>query len=243
MKTILVTGASGGIGSEIARLFAQNGYAVAINYNKSFDNANQLFQEITSCGGHAILCKADLKNEVEINNMIQTIIKEFGHIDVLVNNAGISYKGLFIDESLDKTQSLLNVNLLATINLCKNVIPFMLKNEKGKIVNISSIWGNCGASMEVTYSASKAGVIGLTKSLAKEYGYNNITVNCICPGVIETKMNNNLSRQEKEELIAQIPAGRFGIPKEIAELVYFLSEPSGDYINGQVITIDGGFTL
>ncbi len=243
MKTVLVTGASSGIGRTIAKEFANNGYAVAINYNKSKQDAISLLDEITSINGVAMLCKADVGNQDEVSKMVDDVLKEFGHIDVLVNNAGISLKGLFIDESYVDMINIVNTNLISAINLSKKVIPSMIENEKGRIINISSIWGNVGGSMEVSYSTSKAGIIGLTKSLAKEYGYNNINVNCICPGAIDTQMNNNLTSKERTELITQIPAGRLGKTEEVAKLVLFLAEDTGDYINGQVITIDGGFTL
>ncbi len=243
MKTILITGASRGIGREIAKLFAKNGYNVAINYNKSINDAKSLYNEIVSINANAILLKADVKNPNEVKQMVEDTIACFGHIDVLVNNAGISYKGLIFDESDEQTQEIINVNLLGSIYTSKYVIPSMLKNGSGKIINISSIWGNVGASLESTYSASKAGLIGLTKSLAKEYGYNNICVNCICPGVIDTDMNKNLSKAELDETIKQIPAGKIGKTNDISNLVLFLAESTGDYITGQIITVDGGFTL
>lgn len=243
MKTVLVTGASRGIGRAIAKEFANNGYAVVINYNKSKQDAISLLDEIASNNGIAMLCKADVGNQDEVSKMVDDVLKEFGHIDVLVNNAGISLKGLFIAESFVDMMNIVNTNLISAINLSKKVIPSMIENEKGRIINISSIWGNVGGSMEVSYSTSKAGIIGLTKSLAKEYGYNNINVNCICPGAIDTQMNNYLTSEEKAELITQIPAGRLGKTEEVAKLVLFLAENTGDYINGQVITIDGGFTL
>ncbi len=243
MKTVLITGASKGIGQQIAKQFAQKGYNVAINYNKSENQAKSLYNEITSLNTNAILVKADIKNLNEVQNMINEIISCFGHIDVLVNNAGISYKGLFIDENDKITKEIIDTNLLGAIYTSKYVLPYMLKNGTGKIINISSIWGNVGASLESTYSASKAGIIGLTKSLAKEYGYNNICVNCICPGLIDTDMNKNLSKTEIEEIIKQIPAKRIGKTEDISNLVLFLAECTGDYITGQVITVDGGFTL
>ena len=243
MKTVLITGASKGIGRAIAKEFANNGYSVAINYNKSKQDAYSLFEEISSHNGCAMLCKADVSNQDEVSQMVNDVLTEFGHIDVLVNNAGISSKGLFIDESYIEMLNLINTNLISAINLSKKVIPSMIENEKGKIINISSIWGNVGGSMEVSYSTSKAGIIGLTKSLAKEYGYNNINVNCICPGAIDTQMNNNLTSEEMSELVTQIPARRLGRTEEVAKLALFLAEDTGDYINGQIITIDGGFTL
>ena len=242
MKTVLVTGASKGIGAEIAKTFANYGYMVGINYNKSFDKAKELYDEITKNGGNATLLKADVGNEKEVKKMVDEFVLFAGHIDVLINNAGVCSKSLFVDEDEETTKKVIETNLFGTINASKQVLKHMTNNQSGKIINISSIWGNLGASMEATYSASKAGVIGLTKSLAKEYGYSGINVNCICPGVIDTDMNNNLSSQEKNDLESQILAQRFGRPQEVAELALFLAE-KGDYITGQIITIDGGFGL
>lgn len=242
MKTVLITGASHGIGREIAKVFAYAGYFVGINYNNSESEAKQLLNEIIVKNGNGMLLKADVSDVNQVNNMVESFIEKAKHIDVLINNAGISQKGLFVDENDDITQKVLNVNLLGTIYTSKQALKCMLSNNGGKIINISSIWGNCGASMEATYSASKAGVIGLTKSLAKEYGFNNIKVNCICPGVIDTKMNSNLTKEERQELESEIMTNRFGEPKEVADLALFLAE-KGEYITGQVITIDGGFTL
>ncbi len=243
MKTILITGASRGIGREIAKLFAKKGYNVAINYNKSIDKAKSLYEEIVSLNANAILLKADVQNPKEVKHMVEETIACFGHIDILVNNAGICQNNLLIDESDELTAQIININLLGSIYTSKYVIPFMLKNGKGKIINISSIWGQHGASLESTYSSSKAGLIAFTKSLAKEYGYNNILVNCICPGLIDTDMNKNLSKSERDEIIKKIPVQRIGETSDISNLVLFLCEETGDYINGQVITVDGGFTL
>ena len=243
MKTILITGASRGIGREIAKLFAKKGYNVAINYNNSIDKAKSLYEEIVSLNANAILLKADVQNPKEVKHMVEETIACFGHIDILVNNAGICQNNLLIDESDELTAQIINVNLLGSIYTSKYVIPFMLKNGKGKIINISSIWGQHGASLESTYSSSKAGLIAFTKSLAKEYGYNNILVNCICPGLIDTDMNKNLSKSERDEIIKKIPVQRIGETSDISNLVLFLCEETGDYINGQVITVDGGFTL
>ena len=242
MKTVLITGASRGIGREMAKLFANASYAVAINYNKSQKEAQTLYNEIIKFGGNAVLFKADVSNAQEVNQMVDYTLSCFGHIDVLINNAGISKKGLLIDEKDEITKSIIDVNLIGCINTSKYCIPCMLKYGKGKIINISSIWGNSGASCEATYSASKAGLIGFTKSLAKEYGYNNIQVNCICPGVIDTDMNKNLSDEELDDILKNIPMGRLGEGKEVANLALFLAE-KGDYITGQVITVDGGFSL
>ena len=243
MKTVLITGASRGIGREIAKLFSRNGYCVIANYNKSEAAAQSLLSEISQQNGIAYIYKADINNATEVKDLIDFSIAKVGHIDVLINNAGISKKNLIIDESDADTAELINTNLTSAINASKYTIPHMLNNGFGRIINISSIWGVAGASCEATYSASKSGLIGLTKALAKEYGYNNITVNCLCPGLIDTDMNKNLSNEELEEVISNIPAKRIGKVEDISNLALFLSEPTGEYITGQIITIDGGFTL
>ena len=243
MKTVLITGASRGIGRAIAKQFASSGYCVIANYNKSEDAAKSLLEEIQQNNGVAYIYKADVGNADEVKNLVDFAISKVGHIDVLINNAGISCKNLLIDEPDDSTNDLININLTSAINTCKHTIPNMLNNGFGRIINISSIWGVCGASCEATYSASKSGLIGLTKALAKEYGYNNITVNCICPGLIDTDMNKNLSQEELEDVISNIPAKRAGKVEDISNMVLFLSEKTGEYITGQIITIDGGFTL
>ena len=243
MKTVLITGASRGIGREMALLFAKNGYNLVINYNKSKKEAENLYNEIISLNANALIVKADVSNSSELKLMIDKALSVFGHIDVLINNAGISCRGLLIEETDDITKNIIDINLIGTILMCKNIIPHMLKYGNGKIINISSIWGNVGASLESTYSASKAGIIGLTKSLAKEYGYNNILVNCICPGIINTDMNKNLTKKDLEFLINEIPLGKIGDVKDISALALFLAEKTGDYITGQVITVDGGYTL
>lgn len=243
MKTVLITGASRGIGRSLAKEFAKNNYNIAINYNKSENKAKELYNEIVSMGGNAILVQADISKPENVINMVETTIKCFGHIDVLINNAGISVKNLLIDETDIITQEVINTNLLGAIYTSKYVIKSMLQQGYGKIINISSIWGKCGAACEATYSASKAGLIGFTKALAQEYGYNNINVNCICPGLVETEMNNNLSKSELEQVIQDIPKQRMASTEEVAKLALFLADQSGDYITGECITIDGGFTL
>lgn len=243
MKTVLITGASRGIGKDLAVTFAKNNYNVVINYNKSEDQAKQLLNVLINMGCNALIYKADVSNIKDVQNMISYVIDQFKSIDILINNAGIDSKGLFIDEDNNTTQKLIDVNLLGAINVTKNVLPHMIKKEYGKIINISSIWGITGGACEATYSATKAGIIGLTKALAKEYGYNGIRINAICPGVIDTEMNNNLSYEEKVELIEQIPSKRMGKANEVSQLALFLASENADYINGQIITIDGGFTL
>ena len=243
MKTVLISGASQGIGRELALSFSQNGYSVAINYNKSEKEAYELYQTITNKGGNAILVRGDISNPIEAKEIVEQTLSCFGHIDILINNAGICNKGLLIDEDDTTTNNIVNTNLLGTIFLTKYVAKSMLEHRSGKIINISSVWGICGASCECTYSATKAALICLTKSFAKEVGGAGITVNCIAPGLISTKMNNNLSQNELDELVESITLGRIGTPKDVANVALFLASEDANYITGQTITVDGGFIL
>ncbi len=243
MKVAIITGSSKGIGKDIAKVFASQGYGVVVCYNKSKQYAENLCDEILKNGGNAICTKVDVTNVDEIKNMLNYTIECFGHIDVVINNAGIAHKALLIDEDLSMIDSLIDTNLKGTIYVTKCALPYLLKNGKGKIINISSIWGKEGASCESVYSASKAGIIGFTRSIAKEYAYNNITANCICPGVVDTDMNKNLSKQELDDLIENIPTKRMIKGEEIGNLALFLAEQTGDCITGQSIVIDGGFLL
>lgn len=242
-KVVLITGSSNGIGAQMAKTFADNGYKVVINYHKSKDNAIKLANEICSNGQTAIAIKADVGNPLEVESMINETLQTFGHIDVLINNAGICSNKLLIDEQNENILKVVNTNLLGTINCCKQSCKHMMQRRYGKIINISSIWGICGASNESIYSASKGGIIAFSKAMAKELAYSNITVNCIAPGAVETNMMNEYSDEEKIEIKNQIPLGRFASPNEIANLALFLSNEQANYITGQVITIDGGFTL
>ena len=241
-KVVLITGASNGIGAEMAKIFANNNYNVVINYNKSKDNAEKLANEICSDGHNAICLRADVSDIEQVKQMVKEIIKTFGHIDVLINNAGICSYKILIDENIESIKNQLNTNLLGTI-LCSQVVSKQLiKQNYGKIINISSIWGITGASGETIYSATKGGIIAFTKALAKELAFSNITVNSIAPGVVNTKMLDNLSEQDKQDLKTQIPLGRFATTKEIANLALFIASENGDYITGQTIQIDGGFS-
>ena len=243
MKTVLISGASHGIGKELALTFANNGYSVAINYNRSQKEATELYNQIVTNGGNAILVQGDVSDPICSKNIVNTTLKCFGHIDVLINNAGISSTGLLIDEEDSTTKDVVNTNLLGTIFLTKNVAKSMIERRCGKIINISSMWGICGASCECTYSATKAALICLTKSFAKEVGNAGISVNCIAPGLIATKMNSHLSKEEMSELIESIPLGRIGTPKDVASVALFLASEQASYITGQTITVDGGFVL
>lgn len=242
-KVVLITGASNGIGSAMAKMFAKDGCKVVINYNQSFDNAKKLADEICAMNQTAIICKCDVSKSNEVKTMIDEVLTTFGHIDILINNAGICSSNILIDETEDNIDKVISTNLIGTINCTKYVSKHMLQRQQGKIINISSIWGIFGASNESVYSASKGGVITFSKAMAKELAYNNITVNCIAPGVVDTKMMSNYSLEELENIKNDIPLGRFATPNEIASLALFLASKNADYITGQVITIDGGFTL
>ena len=235
MKTVLITGASHGIGKAIAKEFAQNGYKVVINYNSSKQEAEELVKEI-----NGLAIKADVSKENEVEQMFELVKQKFGKIDVLVNNAGVALKKMICDTTLEDWQRVININLTGSFLVSKCAIKNMMY-EGGKIINISSVFGVSGASCEGAYSASKAGIIALTKSMAKEYA--NVCINCVCPGAIDTKMNDNLSQEEKQELINEIPAGRLGTCEEVAKTVLFLSSDAADYITGQVISINGGMYI
>ena len=243
MKTALILGASRGIGAAIAKEFAKNNYFVCINYNKSLNEAKSLLETISKDNGQGEIFKADISNFNEVNDMISTIISKYKKIDVLIVSAGISKPNLLIDSSIDDIYSIINTNLLGTIYSCKAVLPYMLSNHFGKIITISSMWGEVGASCESVYSASKGGVIAFTKALAKEVGYNGINVNCISPGLINTQMNKNLSTEDIKELVDSTPSSRIGEPIDIAKAALFLASEDSSFINGQVISVNGGFVI
>ena len=237
MKTALVTGASRGIGLAIATILAQNGYQLHLTCKNSYKKLKKIADELSEaynvpCFAH----KTDMGNFAEV----WTLFSEIDTLDILINNAGISHVGLLQDTSVDVWQKVLDTNLSSLFYTSKLSVPKMLENEGGVIINISSIWGNVGASMEVAYSASKGGVNAFTKALAKELAPSNISVNAISCGVIDTDMNKNLSKEEMAALIEEIPANRMGTPREVATLVLQLID-SPKYLTGQIITMDGGF--
>lgn len=236
---VLVTGASGGIGSAVARLFASRGYNTAIHYNSNETTAKEVCDGLVSEGYSAEIFRADLTSSEDVKKMISEVEAKFGTVDVLVNNAGISLIRLFDETTDEEWDNIMNVNLKSAFLCSKAVIGGMIHNKKGKIINISSIWGVKGASCEVAYSASKAGLIGFTKALAQELAPSNIQVNCIAPGAIATEMNSHLSASDVKALCDEIPAGRFGAPIEVAEAVWFLANSS--YVTGQVLGVDGGW--
>lgn len=237
MKTALVTGASRGIGLAIATILAQNGYHLHLTCKNSYDKLQEIAKTLSET--YNVSCKAyktDMGNFAEV----WTLFSDIDSLDVLINNAGVSHIGLLQDTSVDEWQKVIDTNLNSVFYTSKLTIPKMLANEGGIIINISSIWGNAGASMEVAYSASKGGVNAFTKALAKELAPSNITVNAISCGVIDTDMNKCFSQAEINALIDEIPANRLGTTEEVAKLVLQLIN-SPKYLTGQIITMDGGF--
>lgn len=239
-KVALVTGGAKGIGAAIVKKLCEDGYSVAINYNSSEQRAQALCSECALNGFSVIAVKCDVSSSDSVNEMFSEIEQKLGKVSVLVNNAGVSLWGLFDMTSDSEWKSTLDANLTGTFNCTRRAIPAMISSKYGRIINISSVWGQVGASCEAVYSASKAGIIGLTKALAKEYAPSGITVNCIAPGVIDTDMMSRFSNEEKASICEDIPAGRMGTPEEIAFSVAFLADEKASYITGQTLGINGG---
>ena len=234
-KTVFITGGAKGIGKAIALEFKKNGYNTVITYNSSGKLINQLKEIGIDC------YKMNVTNPEEIKNVIKDVVRKYGKIDTLVNNSGVSSYSLFTDITDNDFMNMLNINLLGASRIIIEVLEETMIHEKnGSIINVSSIWGITGASLESHYSSSKAGLIGLSKSLAKELGLSNITVNVIAPGVINTDMINTLTDEDVEVLKNEIPLNRIGVPEDIAPMAVFLASEGARYITGQVITIDGG---
>lgn len=239
-RTVLITGGAGGIGAACARKFALNGYFVAINYFKSEKEAVALQNEIIDFGGVAQLFQGDVCKESDVELIYNNIKKKFGLPGVLINNAGVGLQKLITNTSFSDWNSVFNVNVGSVFLCCKKFIPNMVNRRWGRIINISSIWGIVGASCEVAYSASKAAVVGFSKALAKELAPSNVTVNCLAPGFIDTKMNSNLSRQEINSFEQLIPIGKIGAGFDVAQAALFFANENSGYITGQVLNVDGG---
>lgn len=239
MKTVIVTGGSRGIGRAIVEKFASENYNVILNYNKSEFAALDIAKKYSNVE----VFKADVSNTKDVEAMINFAETKFGQIDVLINNAGISSTGLLQDLSLDEWNKLFEVNVTGTFLVTREVLPKMISKKSGKIINISSVWGMVGASMEVAYSASKAAIIGFTKALAKEVGPSNITVNAIAPGIVMTDMVSNLSVDEFEQIRQEIPLGKIGSTEDIANTAFYLASDCADYMTGQVISPNGGWIM
>lgn len=243
-RTVLITGGSRGIGKKVAEKFAQKGYNVVINYVSDSTNVKELVQELKQEDDQEImLIKADVTDFASCEQLVKQAIEKLGKIDVLVNNAGITKDNLLMRMKEEEFDKVIEVNLKGTFNMTKNVIPFMMKKRYGKIVNISSVVGVSGNAGQCNYAASKAGIIGFTKSLAKELASRNILANCIAPGFITTDMTAVLSEEVKEKIAEQIPLKKMGTAEEVANAVYFLANEENTYITGQVLNVDGGMLM
>ncbi len=236
-KVAIVTGSSRGIGSEIVKTLSKNGYIVVLNYNKS----NNLAEEIENNFANVYSLQADVSKYDEVKQLIDYAYNKFGHIDLLINNAGIDLVKTINDTTIEDFDNILKTNLYSAFYTCKEVSNYMINQKSGHIINISSIWGITGASCEMAYSVSKAGLDAMTKSLAKELGPSNIRVNSIAPGIINTEMNSFLSDSEMEELCKEIPVARVGTTSEVASCVLFLE--NNPYITGQILQVNGGWNI
>lgn len=242
-KVVLVTGGTRGIGKSIALKFAKEGYNLAINYVSDKTDLEKLKEEFAKYNVETLFIKTDVSNFDQSKNMIDETIKKYGKIDVLVNNAGITKDDLIMRMKEEDFDKVININLNGTFNVTKNVVPYMMKKRQGKIINISSVVGIAGNAGQCNYAASKAGVIGFTKSIAKELASRNIIANCVAPGFIATDMTEVLTDDVKEKINNQIPLKRMGTADEIAEAVYFLGREENKYITGQVLNVDGGMIM
>jgi len=240
-KTCIITGSSRGIGRGCAILFAKNGYNVVVNY--SGNEPTELLKELTEMNASFISLKGDISSEEDAVMLVEETVKAFGKVDVLINNAGITKDNLMLRMKTEDFKKVIDVNLVGTFNMTKAASAVMMKKRTGRIINISSVVGLRGNAGQVNYASSKAGVIGLTKSVAKELAKRNITCNAIAPGFIETDMTGALSDKIKENILSDIPLGTLGQVEDIANLAYFLASDESKYITGQVIAVDGGMSM
>ena len=237
-KTVLITGGSRGIGAASVRAFAAAGYRVAFSYLNSEEKARALAEET---GAYALRC--DVSDSKQVAEMVDNVLDKFCQLDILVCNAGVAWQGLLTDMSDDEWHKLMATDLDGVFYCCRAVLPHFIHRKVGKIVTISSMWGQIGASCEAAYSAAKAGVIGLTKALAQEVGPSGITVNCVAPGLIDTEMNAKIELEALETLAFETPLGRAGTPEEVAKSILFLASEGADFITGQVISPNGGLVM
>ena len=242
-KVALITGATRGIGKQIALTLAKEGYDIAINYRKENEDLENTKKELAEIGVEVLAVQGDVSNYEDCERFVKQVIEKFGHIDVLVNNAGITRDSLLIRMKEEDFKQVVDTNLGGTFNVTKNVISYMMKAHSGRIINISSVVGVAGNAGQTNYSASKAGIIGFTKSLAKEVASRNILVNAIAPGFIETDMTGVLKEEIRNEIAKNIPVKRMGSAQEVAKVVKFLASEDSSYITGQVINIDGGMVM
>lgn len=237
-KTALVTGGSRGIGAAVARRLAADGCRVAVNYNTSKERAEALAAEI---GGIAV--QADVADPAQAAAMVDTVLENFCQLDILVCNAGVAWQGLLQDMTDAEWRRVMGTDLDGVFHCCRAVLPHMIRRHSGRIVTVSSMWGQVGGACEAAYSAAKAGVIGLTKALAKEVGPSGITVNCVAPGVIDTEMNRALGEEALASLAEETPLGRLGTAEDVAACAAFLCSPAGDFLTGQVLAPNGGLII
>ena len=242
-KTVLITGASMGIGKATAITLAKCGMNVILNYCNHRKEAEETANQINKNGLQAVAIQADVSNNIQVINMVNQACEIFGSIDALVNNAGIAQQKLFTDISEKEWDEMFAINVKGAYNCCQAVLPNMIHNKSGKIINLSSIWGLVGASCEVHYSAAKAAIIGFTKALAKEVGPSGIQVNCVAPGVIKTKMLADFSDEDLKNLSNETPLCKLGTPQDVANVIKFLISDESDFITGQVISPNGGFVI
>lgn len=242
-KTVLITGASRGIGRAAAELFAERGCRVLLNYHRSREAAEELERELTARGADVMAYGADVSDREQVERMAAACERRFGGADVLVCNAGIARQGLFTDLTPQEWREMMGVHVDGAFHCCRAVLPGMIRKKEGSIVLVSSIWGLTGASCEVAYSTAKAALIGMTKALAKEVGPSGIRVNCVAPGVVDTAMNAALDGETLASLREETPLGRLGTPQEIAQAIAFLASPEASFITGQVLSPNGGFVI
>lgn len=243
MSTVLITGASRGIGAACARAFAKAGHNVAVNYCHSADRAQALVQELTESGARAVAVQADVSDSAQVKSMFETVRAELGEVDILVNNAGIAHVGLLTDMTDDEWQKLLGTDLSGVFYCCREALGDMIRAHSGVIINIASMWGEVGASCEAAYSAVKAGVIGLTKALAKEVGPSGVRVNAVSPGVVMTDMMAGFSEEDVAALKEETPLTALGTPEDIANAVLYLASDKARFITGQILAVNGGMVI
>lgn len=238
-KTVIVIGASGDIGASVSKVFANNNYNVVLCYYLNEQTVLKLAKDLNKIT-RTLTVKLDIRNENDIKQMFANASLVFGKLNCLINCSGITLNKLLIDQSTSEIENQLNTNLLGTINCTKFCLPYMLKFNEGNVINISSVFGITGASCESVYAATKAGINGFTKSIAKEMGKNGIRINAIAPGIIETKMNKNLSKKERQEFAENTALNKIGSTQNVAETALFLASEKAEYITGQIISVDGG---